>query len=172
MRSRPLFVLALLPFVVAAGGRPLRNDAVKVRGFEPPVGWEAQPVGSYARLVGAWETRDGARMTLVAQKVKDGLDARGVAAESRPALERQGFRAIKLTPAPAASDESNRVVLEATLDDGHRFVRQLYAVAAGMGYVVTVVGPLARAPALRRDFDEAATSLSVGDAGDTGTPKR
>ncbi len=68
MRSRFALFVALLPFLVAAG-RPFRNDAAKVRGFDPPVGWEAQPVGSYARLVGAWETKDGARMTLVSQRV-------------------------------------------------------------------------------------------------------
>src|SRR5262249_53179788 len=120
MRARVALVVALLPFLVAAGGRPFHNDAAKVRGFEPPVGWESQPVGSYARLIGGWETKDGARMTLVAQKVRDGWSARGLAEESRPALERQGFRAIQLSPAPPASDQSDRVMMEATLDDGHR----------------------------------------------------
>ncbi len=172
LRRSALVVVALLPFLVAAGGRPFRNDAWKVRGFEPPVGWEPQPVGSYARLLGAWETKDGGRMTLVAQKIKEGMSARSLADESRPALERQGFRAIELSAAPPSTDETSRVVLAATLDDAHRFVRQLYVVAGNVGYVVTMVGPLARAPQMRRDFDEAATSLAVGDLGETGAPRR
>ncbi|MGZ3405856.1 MAG: hypothetical protein ACXVAN_05385 [Polyangia bacterium] len=171
MRSR-LLVLALLPLVVAAGGRPFHYDAMKVRGFEAPVGWEPQAVGSYARLLASWETKDGGRMTMVAQKVKDGATARALAEESRPALQRQGFRDIKLSTAPQATDESDRVVLDAVIDDGHRFVRQLYAVADGIGCVVTMVGPIARAPQMRRDFDEAATSLSLGDAPELVVPRR
>src|SRR4051812_48121258 len=111
MLPRRALVVAVLPFLVAAGGRIFHNDAVKVRGFEPPVGWEAQAVGSYARLIGAWETKDGARLTLVAQRARPGAGARSLADESRAALERQGFRAIKVAAAPAAADESDRVVL-------------------------------------------------------------
>jgi hypothetical protein len=174
MRARALPILLALPFLVAAGGGSrLRNDAVKVRGFEAPLGWESQPVGSYARLIGAWETKDGGRMTLVAQKVKDGASARSLADESRPALERQGFRDIKLAAAPPAGDESDRVVLDAVIDEGRRFVKQLYVVSGNLGYVVTMVGPIARAAAMKHDFDEAATSLSVGDSGDAAAnPKR
>jgi hypothetical protein len=171
MRAR-LLLVALLPLVVAAGGRPFHSDALKVRGFEPPVGWEPQPVGSYARLLAAWETKEGGRLTLVAQKIKDGLDARGLAEESRPALQRQGFREIKLSPSAPPTDDSNRIVLDGVVDDPHRFVRQLYVVASGIGYVVTMVGPIGRAPQMKRDFDEAATSLSVGDSGDNAMPRR
>ena len=66
-----------------------RNDAMKVRGFEAPLGWEPQPVGSYARLLAAWETKDGGRMTLVAQKVKPGQAAH-VARRGEPAGARSG----------------------------------------------------------------------------------
>jgi hypothetical protein len=171
MRPR-LLLVALAPLLVAAGGRPFHSDALKVHGFEAPVGWESQPVGSYARLLAAWETKDGGRMTLVAQKVKDGASARSLADASRPALQRQGFRDIKLSPTPQPTDDSDRLMLDAVVDDGHRFVRQLYAVASGIGYVVTMVGPIARAPAMRRDFDEAASSLSVGDAPELVVPRR
>jgi hypothetical protein len=51
-------------------------------------------------------------------------------------------------------------------------MRQLYAVAGDTGYVVTMVGPILRAPQMRRDFDEAAASLTVGDSGDSAPPKR
>jgi hypothetical protein len=171
MRARRLLLLASLPLLVAAGGRPYHNDAMKVRGFEAPLGWELQPVGSYARLLAAWETRDGGRLTLVAQKVKPGTTAASLVAESRPALERQRFRDIKLSPAPPAGDESDRVVLDAVVDDGHQLMRQLYAVAGDVGYVVTMVGPIVRAPQLRRDFDEAAASLTVGDTSEP-NPRR
>ncbi|HEY2743661.1 MAG TPA: hypothetical protein VGL86_03525 [Polyangia bacterium] len=169
MRARFALLVALLPLLVAAG-RSFHYDAMKVRGFDPPVGWEAQPIGSYARLIGSWETKEGGRLTLVAQKIKDGSTARALADESRPALERQGFREIKLSPAPAAGDESDRLLLDASTDEGRRFVRQLYVAAGTIGYVVTMVGPIARATAMRRDFDEAATSLSVGDRGDAVAP--
>lgn len=172
MRAR-LLVVALLPLLAAAGGRPFRQDALRVRGFEAPVGWEPQTVGSYARLLAAWETKDGGRLTLVAQKLKlSSMSARALADESRPALERQGFRELKLTTPPPPTDDSDRVLLDAVVDDGHRFVRQLYAVWGDIGYVVTMVGPIARAPQMRRDFDEAATSLSVGDAPELVTPRR
>ena len=62
-------------------------------------------------------------------------------------------------------------MLEAVVDDGHRFVRQLYVPRARIGYVVTMVGPLTRAVAMRHDFDEAATSLSVGDDGQAAPPR-
>jgi hypothetical protein len=173
MRVRALPLLLLAPFLVAAGGSRFRSDAMKVRGFEAPLGWESQPVGSYARLLAAWETKDGGRMTLVAQKVKDGASARSLADESRPALERQGFRGIKLAPVPPAGDDSDRIALDAVVDEGRRFVRQLYAVSGSLGYVVTMVGPIGRAPQMKRDFDEAAASLSVGDSGDAViNPKR
>src|SRR2546423_14815312 len=116
MRARLLLVVGFLPLLVAAGGRSFHNEAMKVRGFEPPLGWDSQPVGSYARLLGAWETRDGGRLTLVAQKVKDGATARSLVDESRPALERQRLREVKVSPAPAAGDQSGRLGLDARVD--------------------------------------------------------
>jgi len=173
MRARAFPIVLVLPFLVAAGGSRYRNDAMKVRAFEAPLGWESQPVGSYARLLAAWETKDGGRMTLVAQKVKAGTAAQVLAEESKPALERQGFRDIKLTTVPPAGDDSDRVVLDASIDQGRRFVRQLYVVGGSLGYVLTMAGPIAHAAAMRHDFDEAATSLSVGDYGDAAAnPKR
>jgi len=173
MRARALPILFVLPFLVAAGGSRFRNDAMKVRAFEAPLGWEAQPVGSYARLLAAWETRDGGRMTLVAQKVQAGTSAKSLAEQSRPALERQGFRDIKLGPVPPSGDDSDRIALDAVVEEGRRFVRQLYAVADGLGYVITMVGPIGRSPQMKRDFDEAVASLSVGDGGSAGNnPKR
>jgi hypothetical protein len=164
-RSRIALALPLLLPLLLGAGR-LHNDAIKLRAFEPPVGWEAQPANSYPRLVGVWENKDGGRLTLVAQKLARDTSARALAESSRPALERQGFRQLSLT------NDGDRVRLEANLEDGRRLVRQLYAVADGFAYVVTLVGPAAKAPQLRRDFDEAAASLAVGDGGEGGTPRR
>lgn len=157
-------VLLTLPFLVAAGR--LRNDAIGLRGFEPPLGWEQQTMSSYPRLVGVWENKQGARLTLVAQRVAASATAQSLANESRPALERQGFKRVTVTA------DGDRVRLEASIDDGRRLVRQLYAVADGFGYVVTLVGPAAHAIDLRHDFDEAAASLSVGGAPEASAPKR
>jgi hypothetical protein len=159
--------LALLPFLVAAGsGRVYRNDAMKVRAFEPPLGWTVQPTGSYPRLLAAWESHEGDRLTLVAQKIAPGTTARALADESRPALARQGFRNIAVTIERPPGEALDRVRLEANIDDGRRVVRQLYAVTEGIGYVVTMVGATTRSWPLKRDFDEATQSLVVGDSGE------
>jgi hypothetical protein len=55
-----------------------------------------------------------------------------------------------------------RLRLDAQLDDGRKLVRQLYAVNDGIGYVITMIGPMTRAPQLRRDFDEAVLTLELG----------
>jgi hypothetical protein len=164
---RSLVLLAALPLLVGLGGGPPFHDAaMKVRGFDPPLGWEPLPPGSYPRLLGIWETKDGTgRLTLVADEVAAGATARTLVDESRPALARQGFRAITVTTPAAAGDGTDRVQLDATADAGRRFVRQLYVVRSGMGYVLTMSGPIGRAVQMRRDFDDAAPSLSVGDGG-------
>jgi hypothetical protein len=171
--TRALLALALLPLLAAAGGtRAYHNEAMKVRAFEPPVGWTAQPTGSYPRLLAAYEDRDHDRLTLVAQKVAPGTTARALADESRPALERQGFRNVTVTVERPPGEDSERARLEATIDDGRRVVRQLYAVTEGIGYVMTMVGPALRTWPLKRDFDEAAQSLVVGESADTAAPRR
>lgn len=144
----------------AVGGRQYRNEALKVR-FEAPVGWDALGGGSYPRLLAAYEDRDGGRMTLVAQKVAVGTTARALVEESRPALERQGFRNLVVGVDKA---DGTRMRVEAEIGSGHDLVRQVYAVTEGTGFVVTMVGPALRAPQLKRDFEEAASSLVLGDA--------
>jgi hypothetical protein len=149
--------LLLAPLLMAAGsGHIYRNDAWNVRAFEAPVGWELAPQPSYPRLLAAYSHRDGGKMTLVAQREPPTRDARALAQESRAALTRQGFQQIQL------SEDGGRVRLDALLDGGRRFVRQLYLVDAGIGYVVTMTGPVSKALPMRRDFDEAVQSLSLG----------
>jgi hypothetical protein len=166
-------LLALVPFLVAAGGnRAYRNEALKVRAFEPPAGWNAQPTGGAVRLLVAYEDHDGGRITLAAQKVAPGTTARALADESRPALERQGLRQIVVTVERPPGEELERARLQATLGDARRVIMQLYAVTEGIGYVVTLVGPALRVHVLKRDFDEAALSLVVGDSGEAAAPRR
>jgi hypothetical protein len=53
------------------------------------------------------------------------------------------------------------VKLEANLDGGRRWVKQLYLVESGIGYVVTLIAPN-EASRLAVDFTEAVRSLSLG----------
>jgi hypothetical protein len=150
-------LLALLPLLVAAGsGHIYRNEEKNLRAFEAPVGWELVPQASYPRLLASYSHKDGGKLTLVAQREPAGRDARALAEESRAALMRQGFQQIQLT------SEGGRVRLDALLDGGRRFARQLYIVEGGLGYVLTMTGPMSKAMAMRRDFDEAVQSLSIG----------
>jgi hypothetical protein len=144
----------------AVGGRAYRNDALKVR-FEAPVGWDALGAGNYPRLLAAYEDRDGGRMTLVGQKVAVGTTARALVDESRPALERHGFRNLVVS---VDKEDATRMRVEAEIESGRQLVRQVYAVTEGMGFVITIAGPASKAPQLKRDFDEAAASLLLGDA--------
>jgi hypothetical protein len=161
---RMRYALAIAVLLVAAGahadGRAYRNDTLKVR-FEAPVGWDAVGAGNYPRLLQSYENRDGGRMTLVGQKVAVGTTARALVEESRAALVRQGFRNVVVV---ADKDDPTRMHLEADIGGGREIVRQLYAVTEGMGFVVTVAGPMLKGPQLKRDFDEAAASLQLGDA--------
>jgi hypothetical protein len=158
-----LAALSIAPRAARADGRSYRNEAMKVRAFEPPLGWEAQATSSYARLLALWTDKDGGKLTLVAARVPPAIaSARQLADESRPALARQGFKSIIETIDKAVGSELARVRVDAQLDDGRRLVRQLYLVNEGIGYVVTMIGPMVRAPQLRRDFDEAAQTLELG----------
>jgi hypothetical protein len=144
----------------AVGGRQYRNEGLKVR-FEAPVGWDALGGGSTPRLLAAYENRDGGRMSLVGQKVAVGTTARALVEESRPALERQGFRNLVVS---VDKVDGTRMRVEAEIGSGHDVVRQVYAVTEGTGFVVTMVGPALRGPQLKRDFEEAVGALVLGDA--------
>ena len=143
---------------------------MKVRGFEAPLGWEPQPVSSYARLLAAWETRDGGRLTLVAQAVKSGATARGLADESRPALTRQRIRDLR-TSAGGAGGRRERPRGRSTAwstTGTSSCASSTSSPAASATWSPWWARSRARRQ-MRRDFDEAATSLTVGDAG---TPLR
>ena len=154
-------LLAAAP-LAAQSGRNYRNDAMKVRALEPPVGWEPQPTGSYTRLLASWSDKDAAKLTLVASRVPPKMTARALADESRAALVRMGWRYVVESNDQALSGDLPRVRLDAQLDDGRKMARQVYVVADGIGYVLTVIGPAAHAPQLRRDFDETLLSFELG----------
>jgi hypothetical protein len=157
-----LALATLAPRITRADGRGFHHEAMKVRAFEPPIGWELQPTGSYARLLALWTDKDGDRLTLVAARVAATMTARALADESRPALLRQGFKTIVETSDKALLGDLPRLRLDAQLDEGRKLARQLYVVSDGIGYVITMIGPMTRAPQLRRDFDEAVLTLELG----------
>ena len=163
MQSRRL-VLVQLGLVVAglavatgalAAPRLYRNEAMKVRAFDPPSGWELAPQVSYPGLLASYTHADGGRLTLAAQRVAATVDSKQLAEQSRPVLERQGFASIKLTP------EEGGLRLDATLDGGKRLVRQHYRVVAPFGYVVTMIAPVEKAAKFQRDFEDALRSLNL-----------
>lgn len=149
--------LALAPSLAAgAGVRTYRNEAMGVRAFEPPAGWELAPQASYPRLLASYSHREGGRLTLSAQRLPAGVTAAKLAQQARGPMEKQGYRSIKVQA------DGERVRLEAELDGGRRVVRQLYVVAGEIGYVVTLVAPKSALAHLGGDFEEAVKSLEVG----------
>src|SRR5262249_51619842 len=155
--------LWVAPLRARADGRSYRNEAMKVRAFAPPLGWEKQAGRSHARPLALWTDKDGAKLTLVAARVPPAITtARQLYDESRAALWRQGFKTIVETSDKGAVSELVRLRLDAQLDEGRKLARQLYVVAEGIGYVITLIGPMTRAPQLRRDFDEAVLTLELG----------
>lgn len=150
------FVLALLFAVPAvAAPRLYRNEAMKIRAFDPPSGWELAPQVTYPGLLASYTHVDGGRLTLAAQKVAGGVDAQKLAEQSRPVLQRQGFSQIKL------SSEDGGVRLDAVLDGGKRLARQHYRVANGLGYVVTMIVAAEQAPKHQRELEDTLRSFNL-----------
>ncbi len=145
---------ALLLTGASLAPRVYRNDAMKVRAFDPPEGWLVAPQASYPKVLALYTHDSGARLTLTAQKVAAGVTGESLAESSRATLEREGFRDIALSPGR----------IDAALSDGKRFLKQIYLVQSGFGYVVSLVGPkapAARATRLVQDFDDAVHSLQL-----------
>jgi hypothetical protein len=166
MRSlrRRLAPLALALASLAVGGSPrvYRNPAMRVRAFEPPIGWELAPQASYPRLLASYSHKEGGRLTLTGQHVAKETTAAQLVEQSRAALERQGFTSIRVQA------DGPRVRLSAQLEGGRRAAEQLYVVEEQIGYVVTLVAPAAHRISAERDFEEAVRSLQIGP--DEGAP--
>jgi hypothetical protein len=162
--GRRLLLASLVAASIAAGGPHVyRNDQARVRAFAPPAGWELAPQSSYPRLLAAYLGAEGAKLTLAGQKLSRAeQSALSLAEEARPALEKQGFTKVKVAP------EGDRARVDADLDGGKRYMKQLYLVDGGWAYVVTMVAPSSSAARTGPDFDEAVRSLQI--AGSTGAP--
>jgi hypothetical protein len=160
LRKIALFLVAGSALWAAGpqGPRVYRNDALRVKAFEPPSGWHASPQPSYPRMLIEYTHPDGGRLTVAAQKVAPGATADSVAKGARQGLEKQGFQQLKLTA------DGPRTRLDARLDGGRRFLKQLYVVEGNLAYVVSMVAGSINEPQMARDFDSAARSLVIGGA--------
>ena len=74
---------------------------------------------------------------------------------------------------------SGSIALDGKLPDGKRFIRQLYLVEKGFGFVITLVAPESQFPMMSRDFDETVRSLAftveptaAPPPADAGAPKQ
>jgi len=165
-RARLLCWASLAPLALTLGasaGRQFQSDAMNVRMFEPPPGWELSPQATYPRLLAAYAHAEGGRLTLSAERVPAGTTAAHLAAEALAPLEKQGFKQVRLKPF------GDRARLSAELDGGRRLVHQLYVVEGGIAYVITIIGPRAAADRLAADFEAAIASLKLGAPPDLGT---
>ena len=155
MRRFAASALVLVAFVGATPSRVYSNDALHLHSFEPPPGWEKQPQPPYPRLLAVYTHIDGGRLTLTVQRVAPGTSAQQLAEQSKTPLAHQGFADIRVT------SDDERTTLEATL--ASRALVQGFVVHAGSGFVITLVAPRSRAPALARDLDEALRSLQFNE---------
>jgi hypothetical protein len=135
--------------------RLFRDDKMHVRAFEAPADWEPAKQASYPHLLVAYTYRYTARITLAAEHVAAGTTAADMATRGRSPLERQGFRGVVIV------SDGNDVRLDAKLDRGARFIKQLYRVQNNIAYVVTLLAPQADAPEMSRAFEEALRSLVI-----------
>ena len=144
-------------------GRLYRNDALRIHVFEPPPAWQPAPQASYPRLLCGYTHPDGGRLTLAAQKAAPGATAESLARAAQPGFERQGFSSVQIgaDQDPAREDAPPRARLDAKLDTSRRFLKQVYIVDGGLGYVVSLVASNVTAPAMTRDFDWAVRSLAI-----------
>lgn len=157
MRLAACGVFALISVAAAApfAARAYRNEAARVQTIVPPSGWEMAPQSTYPHILATWSQRD-ARITLSAEHAGKTPDAKALVDRSLPALQRQGFYGIELTP------DGARQRLHARLDGGRRFLIQLYLVEEGWCYVLTLVGATADEKRLGAELDETVRSLVLG----------
>jgi hypothetical protein len=158
-------VLVGLTALGAGGVRVYRNDAMRVRAFSPPAGWELAPQSSYPRLLAYYAHAEGGRITLSAERVPPSTPASSLAQRARAPLEKQGYAHLQITNA------GDRTRLEGDLDGGRRLLKQVYLVESGIGYVVTLISPTSAAPHMTADFEEALRSLQLGSESSSEPPR-
>jgi hypothetical protein len=152
---------ALLPlaFAVAAAAMPsmariYKNEAARVRSFEPPPSWQPAPQASYPRLLVSYSHPDGGRLMLTTQKIAPGTSAAALADAAAPLLMKQGCSDLK------RSDDNGRARLDARLDD-RRFLKQVYVVDGAQAWVISLVAGAVNQPQMERDFESAVRSLVI-----------
>ena len=150
------------PSEAAPSQRLVRSFPHKLQSVEPPLGWELGTSPPSSRLVATWSHRDGGRLTLASEAAAAGVDATQLFAASRSSLERQGWTLGQTTRGAGHTPGSSRIVVEASLDKGKRFARQLYLIEGGFAYVLTMVGPAEQSAPRQREFDETLASLRLG----------
>jgi|GEM_PF-5803660 len=148
------FLFSTDPATAQSQLRSYRNEAMRVLAFRPPGGWEMAPQSSYPRILASYSWKDG-KLTLSGERVQKELTATALVEQSRSALMKQGFTHLSVQP------DGDRVALDADLDSGKRFVRQLYIVENGVAYVLTLVAPVVDRGRSLADFQEAVRSLQL-----------
>jgi hypothetical protein len=155
-----LLVAAATSPVSAAGSRVYRSETWRIRSYTLPGTWELSSQGSYPNLLVAYSHGEGGRITIAAEARGPAGTAERLAARTRPILERQGFRELRLRPSP--NEEESRTLVEGVLAGvpatNRRLLRQVYLCEGAFCYVLTLVAPPER-PALVRDFEDAARGL-------------
>jgi hypothetical protein len=154
----PLFVFVFLVAAAPGVGRQYRNEAMRVRSFEPPAPWQIAPQPSYPRLLCEYSHPDGGRLTLAAQRIMAGATAESLAQAAKPALEKQGFSDVKVT------STDGRVRLEAHIDGNRRFLKQLYLVDGNLAFVISLSANTINEPQMTRDFDWVQHTLVITPA--------
>ncbi len=141
--------------------RLYRNDSLHIRAFEPPPSWQPAPQANYPRILVAYSHPDGGRLTLAAQKTAAGATAEEVARQAKAGLEKQGFSDVKIA-IDRDSGPTPHALLDAKLEGGRRFLKQLYVVDGGLAYVVSLVAGRVNQPEMAKDFDWSVRSLQLG----------
>ncbi|MEO6954259.1 MAG: hypothetical protein ABI321_20825 [Polyangia bacterium] len=149
-------MLSLASAAVAAPSAKLfRSPDYRVVAVDPPTGWELAASPPSSRLLASWAHRDGAKLTLAAQRSAL-TDADKLFEQSKDALKTQGWSI------GAVDKQSGRIAVQATLDHGRRIARQLYCVEEGFAYVLTMVAPAGQGALRARDFDDTVATMRLG----------
>jgi hypothetical protein len=153
-----VFALLLVAAPAFATGplRTLRAPAQHVLGYEPATGWERAAAPPSSRLLASWTHHDGGKLTFVAERSSGKQTSQQIYEANKALLEKQGWTIGK------SETKGTRTLVEATLDKGKRFARQLYIVEEGFAYVITLVAPIEQRDERTREFDDAVTAMKLG----------
>lgn len=155
-------LVVLLAVTSTASGEIDRNQFVdrewKVEQLVVPRDWQLSEQRAYPGLL-VWAIhRDGpGRITLVAERVTNGVGAREVAEHTRETLSTVGFQVGRVTPHP-----SGAFLLEVTTPDKKTRLRQGTTVVGDIAYVLTIAAPPNAMTGYTRTFDDTLGHLRLG----------